>query len=1057
MGKIKILKGKNFNEINELEEDIYPVTSTKSVYDTNNKDLDSIINSILNNIKTNTNSINSINTSIGNKKDDFDPNGSIYAQLNYLKSSTKSRTYNLNKILELNTESPDRDIQLAFSPYGMSTIVAPEVGSILIKDKGTIYPMDGEYYLVTYSVSNKGGFKISFENSFDGYDISILYEAFKYKVEYIRKTTGSSRIKIGRINKLLTDSTNKDTPITVEGITGEDVYNALHGEILLVLTGDASMVTETAIISGLRKTPQGGDKPYGFFSMVTYQGDYKGYIVSFEIGSSVDIIISEVQSTTSGISDAPSDDKLYGRKNASWTEITASGEGITDAPSDSKTYARKDGNWENITYTLNKAGGTRLSITGKLINGIDLSTDYTIGGWESLLEGEIIILKSTYNEEFTCTSWQKQDNGNIWISLVGVSKDYPNKIINLFGELVGTPGNAKLTTKLVEPGAISDDVINFTDNSKGITFLAGTDGFSSSVDAIENEVSFNIPSISGQNIINNKGSNDNKFIIPVATQSSAGVMSMEDKIKLDNITSGNSGNKYRLLSINDLTVDSLGEDIYGAFTPISSGEFLLPTVGDLLIDEENNMYANILYTYKTEVSDEGGYTIIYLINDVFTNKNLIRSINIGGATYNKEDIKVLSINDYNLDYPSNIPSYLENIRDTNSCPFWVDLLYSSDLGKVVALYKDEVAQANEKSKILVSDDGVNWNILRKFNNTAVNGLTGDSCFGLCYDKDNIPYVLTIKYGSDTIRRNMKVPLTMNSAASIESQGNPYKYVKSGVSNPTVIPTGPILKGDTPNLYYFTGYWRANNTYGVSNIWRGIALFSLDTTDPQTDDVNFITNIVDFTTAPGTPTGIDSKAVFINECSHTQIGSNIFTAIRCVGNIASEYNKGFYIYNWDINDPSTLNYTDVWKAIGNSSGSTTKNAVFVNTSDFTSGGHLKGVLPRITYFYYKGNVYLLIVMYVRCNNTGTEVSQLYYSTIKLGNLDKDSINNAFKRLSLTWHKLGEAMKTGDSGSPEGGNFGICNKDNKIYIICTNSSKGRNTQKIVLDPTKDIIIN
>lgn len=41
---------------------------------------------------------------------------------------------------------------------------------------------------------------------------------------------------------------------------------------------------------------------------------------------------------------APSDDKIYGRKNRSWVEIPSS-EGIPEAPSDGKKYVRQNGKW----------------------------------------------------------------------------------------------------------------------------------------------------------------------------------------------------------------------------------------------------------------------------------------------------------------------------------------------------------------------------------------------------------------------------------------------------------------------------------------------------------------------------------------------------------------------------------------------------------------------------------------------------------------------------------------------------------------------------------------
>ena len=53
------------------------------------------------------------------------------------------------------------------------------------------------------------------------------------------------------------------------------------------------------------------------------------------------------------ISDAPSDDKTYGRQNATWVEIGAGGEGISDAPVDGKLYGRENASWQEIVIPDN--------------------------------------------------------------------------------------------------------------------------------------------------------------------------------------------------------------------------------------------------------------------------------------------------------------------------------------------------------------------------------------------------------------------------------------------------------------------------------------------------------------------------------------------------------------------------------------------------------------------------------------------------------------------------------------------------------------------------------
>ena len=88
----------------------------------------------------------------------------------------------------------------------------------------------------------------------------------------------------------------------------------------------------------------------------------------------------------SGIEEAPSDNKTYGRKNESWQEVTS---GISDAASDNKTYGRKNGNWQEITPAPNMNYSTTEINTGttwidgkpiyrKVISGTTDSSGY----WE---------------------------------------------------------------------------------------------------------------------------------------------------------------------------------------------------------------------------------------------------------------------------------------------------------------------------------------------------------------------------------------------------------------------------------------------------------------------------------------------------------------------------------------------------------------------------------------------------------------------------------------------------------------------------------------------------
>ncbi|MBR0747394.1 hypothetical protein JQ582_26005 [Bradyrhizobium japonicum] len=54
-----------------------------------------------------------------------------------------------------------------------------------------------------------------------------------------------------------------------------------------------------------------------------------------------------------GISDAPTDGQLYGRKSAAWSVVPAGGGGITDAPNDGLTYGRKSAAWSKVLDAAN--------------------------------------------------------------------------------------------------------------------------------------------------------------------------------------------------------------------------------------------------------------------------------------------------------------------------------------------------------------------------------------------------------------------------------------------------------------------------------------------------------------------------------------------------------------------------------------------------------------------------------------------------------------------------------------------------------------------------------
>lgn len=71
-----------------------------------------------------------------------------------------------------------------------------------------------------------------------------------------------------------------------------------------------------------------------------------------------------------GIPEAPSDGKVYGRKDESWAEIIGDGGGIPEAPVDGKHYIRKDAQWfeleagTNVTFDESTAGVIKIEASG---------------------------------------------------------------------------------------------------------------------------------------------------------------------------------------------------------------------------------------------------------------------------------------------------------------------------------------------------------------------------------------------------------------------------------------------------------------------------------------------------------------------------------------------------------------------------------------------------------------------------------------------------------------------------------------------------------------------
>lgn len=116
---------------------------------------------------------------------------------------------------------------------------------------------------------------------------------------------------------------------------------------------------------------------------------------------------------------------------------------------------------------------------------------------------------------------------------------------------------------------------------------------------------------------------------------------------------------YKLNIINELTEDSIIGLIKEAFTPLTYDKVIFPTVNDILIDQENNEYASILYTSITDAPDEGGFFICYIYNEYSTNNIILKFINIGGEDYNN-NMKVLSVLSYNI---SDINKFIDISKD----------------------------------------------------------------------------------------------------------------------------------------------------------------------------------------------------------------------------------------------------------------------------------------------------------------------------------------------------------------------------------------------------------
>lgn len=105
---------------------------------------------------------------------------------------------------------------------------------------------------------------------------------------------------------------------------------------------------------------------------------------------------------------------------------------------------------------------------------------------------------------------------------------------------------------------------------------------------------------------------------------------------------------FSLDSIDSLTTATDSETIYQSFIPVGETVYKLPTTGDLLGDEENNIYADILYAHCTEAMDEGGITLSYYKDGV------VKTIRITGDDYEWGTWKVAEVTTVKPKYKYNL-------------------------------------------------------------------------------------------------------------------------------------------------------------------------------------------------------------------------------------------------------------------------------------------------------------------------------------------------------------------------------------------------------------------
>lgn len=105
---------------------------------------------------------------------------------------------------------------------------------------------------------------------------------------------------------------------------------------------------------------------------------------------------------------------------------------------------------------------------------------------------------------------------------------------------------------------------------------------------------------------------------------------------------------FKLDLIDRLTTATDSETAYQSFIPVGETVYKLPTTGDLLGNEESNIYADILYAHYTEAMDEGGITLSYCKDGV------VKTIRITGDDYEAGTWKVAEVTTVKLKYKYNL-------------------------------------------------------------------------------------------------------------------------------------------------------------------------------------------------------------------------------------------------------------------------------------------------------------------------------------------------------------------------------------------------------------------